>query len=65
MAMSVEDYMIKYEDLSTDELLDDLIYKAASRQTVQNRQSAYFKDIRLELDDQITAIKAVIMERTK
>ena len=63
MAMSVDDYKLKYEDLSNEELLDDLIFKAASRQEIQNWQSSFFKKERSELGKQIKAIKSVIMER--
>ena len=63
MTMSFEDYKLRYEDLSNEELLDDLIFKAASRHEIQNRQSSFFKQERSELDKQIKAIKAVIMER--
>lgn len=63
MTMDVEDYMNRYEILPTCELLDDLIFKAASRHEIQNRRC--YKQERIELDKQIEAIKAVIMERTK
>lgn len=61
MAMSIEDYKLRYEDLSNEELLDDLVYKASERQLAM-RDLTYMDD-RIELTKQIKAIKAVIMER--
>jgi len=61
MAMSIEDYKLRYEDLSNEELLDDLVYKASERQLAM-RDWTYMDD-RIELTKQIKAIKAVIVER--
>ena len=57
MEMSMDDYIIKYADLSDEELLDELIHQG--RWQYANLSPAYRKDA----DNRISALREVILDR--
>ena len=57
MEMSRDDYVIKYADLSDEELLDELVYQGRLR--FVNLSPAKAKDA----DNRISAIRDVILDR--
>ena len=60
MEMSRDDYIIKYADLSDEELLDELIYKAKAQQRVI--QFGTVSEGRA-VTSQIAALREVILDR--